>query len=348
MVTSLHVQNFQSHEDTRLEFAPGVNIIVGTSDSGKTALLRALAWLKDNPSGDAFRSHWGGDVRVELETVEGHRLARTRTKSDGLYWLDGERFAAVGRGDAPAEVAQALNLGPVNVQKQLDAPYLLSESPGEVARQLNAITHLDDIDRAALGINRIVNKARNELAWNQEQREDVGGKLEALAWIDAADQGLGVLEELERERREAGARYDSLARLRNQIDEAQAAVGRYADVDAAAQEVSGLLALGTRTGRARDAARALRQLVEDIGKARRELARYERLDAARTRLTEVLELERRYNEVHNRINRLGGLVDDATWARDEAVDRAEALQEAQAEFDRLMPDVCPLCGRGGE
>jgi len=56
MIKYLQIQNFQSHKDSLLEFDPGVNVIVGSSDSGKTAVIRALRWLVWNrPSGDAFR-----------------------------------------------------------------------------------------------------------------------------------------------------------------------------------------------------------------------------------------------------------------------------------------------------
>ena len=35
MLSSLHVKHFQSHKDSRLEFASGVNVLHGSSDKGK-------------------------------------------------------------------------------------------------------------------------------------------------------------------------------------------------------------------------------------------------------------------------------------------------------------------------
>jgi len=67
MIKQLTIKNFQSHKKTKLEFSDGVNIIIGQSDSGKTAIIRALNWVVNNkPSGDSFRSHWGGDTNVEI------------------------------------------------------------------------------------------------------------------------------------------------------------------------------------------------------------------------------------------------------------------------------------------
>jgi len=65
MIKTLSIQNYQSHKDSTLEFDPGVNVIVGSTDSGKTAIIRALRWLIWNrPNGDSFRSTWGGDTKV--------------------------------------------------------------------------------------------------------------------------------------------------------------------------------------------------------------------------------------------------------------------------------------------
>lgn len=73
MIKQLNIQNFQSHVDTTLEFSDGCNIIVGNSDSGKTAIIRALRWLVfHKPTGDEMRSHWGGKTKVELFIDDAH------------------------------------------------------------------------------------------------------------------------------------------------------------------------------------------------------------------------------------------------------------------------------------
>ena len=80
MISQLTLRNFQSHKASRLRFHPGVNVITGPSDSGKTALLRALLWaVRNRPSGDAFRSHWGGDTSVTVGLQAGEII---RERSD--------------------------------------------------------------------------------------------------------------------------------------------------------------------------------------------------------------------------------------------------------------------------
>ena len=37
MISSVHIKNFQKHKDLSLEFTPGINVITGKSDAGKSA-----------------------------------------------------------------------------------------------------------------------------------------------------------------------------------------------------------------------------------------------------------------------------------------------------------------------
>lgn len=158
MINKLIINNFQSHEKTILKFNPGVNSIIGNSDSGKTAILRALYWVIYNrPSGLAFISYWNRDknnnplnktsVKIISDT---YKIERIRQKDFNGYELEingirQDPFEAI-RMDVPEQIDSVLNLNEVNIQKQMDSPFLLSESAPDVARFLNKTIRLDLID----------------------------------------------------------------------------------------------------------------------------------------------------------------------------------------------------------
>lgn len=50
-ISHLHLKNFRCFEDASVEFRPGVNVIIGENNSGKTAILAALRQLFGNGTG---------------------------------------------------------------------------------------------------------------------------------------------------------------------------------------------------------------------------------------------------------------------------------------------------------
>ena len=162
MIRRLRIKNFQSHRDTEIEFLPTVNMIVGSSDQGKSSILRALYWLIYNrPLGGEFRSWFASDkesTEVELETWEGDVIIHRRDNSGSNYLLNDELLEAHGS-EVPDLVKDALNIGEYNFSRQFDRYFLLQDTAGEVARKLNAVVKLDSIDVATKRIKKIISDA---------------------------------------------------------------------------------------------------------------------------------------------------------------------------------------------
>lgn len=207
MFKTLEIQNFQSHEKTRLELHPGINAIVGDSDKGKSATLRALLWAATNrPSGDAHISDWcrtksgglkkGSGARVTLTDATG-TCTRVRTGDVNGYEVNGILCEAV-RTDVPEEAAAFFNLGEVNIQRQTDPPFLLASSAGEVARFFNRIIKLEEIDKTlsmAESRRRATNAETRTLESDITEAEQ---KLEGLGWVDSYADAVGQAELHER------------------------------------------------------------------------------------------------------------------------------------------------------
>jgi DNA repair exonuclease SbcCD ATPase subunit len=160
MIKSLHIENWQSHKDTTLNLCDGVNVITGVPNSGKTAILRALLWLIENrPSGASqYMPTFAGDkCRSKVEVTLGDDATISLTKElritkkgervveETSYAINEHEFSGTGT-NVPDQVAEALNFDELNIQRQLDSPFVLSSSAGEIARLINRITHLEDVD----------------------------------------------------------------------------------------------------------------------------------------------------------------------------------------------------------
>lgn len=186
MIETLTISNFQSHLFTSLQFTPGVNWIVGSSDSGKSAIIRALRWAWYNePSGFSFRSHWERKAATAVTTrcSDGVEVTRSRTTSENSYTLNGHPLVAFGN-DVPPEVQRAVNVSNVNIQSQGAGPFLLSMSAPEVARYLNNVANLSVIDEAH---TRIAGKMRTcDADTNAQKAREIAleAKLEGFSDLD--------------------------------------------------------------------------------------------------------------------------------------------------------------------
>lgn len=173
-IVEVNLHNFQSHEDSVIQFDEGLNIIVGESNNGKTSVLRAILWAIDNqPLGNDFIMAGKDECRVTVKYDDGTWIERRRTIKDSGYYKiryindNGNFQTATYRGFAnavPVEVDNVHQMPKVNITKdiethlnvlsQLDAPFLISESPQNKAAAIGRITGTHVIDAAVKEISR--------------------------------------------------------------------------------------------------------------------------------------------------------------------------------------------------
>lgn len=184
MLKSLKINNFQTHRKLALRFSPGVTSIIGATDSGKSAVVRALRWVALNtPGGTSFIRHGASEASVTVCTQEGKEVTRARGKSKNSYEVDGDVLKAF-RSSPPETVLEALNLGDLNFQEQHEAPFWFSLSAGEVSRRMNAIVDLSLIDRSLAYARTHLQRTRSELAVTERRKEAAEGEVARLAKVD--------------------------------------------------------------------------------------------------------------------------------------------------------------------
>lgn len=150
MIKSISIKNFQCHENLKCDFQFGVNVIHGSSDSGKSAVIRAIRAVLESKDFPASYHTWGTDGPMEVTiTTDEHEVIRGRNNRKSYYRVDGKEYSAFGRAN-PSEVVSMLQgiACPDNLQSQFDSFYLLSNSPGEVARKIQSVCDLEAISRA--------------------------------------------------------------------------------------------------------------------------------------------------------------------------------------------------------
>lgn len=173
-IAKIQLNNFQSHENTIITLDKGLNVINGESNNGKTSILRAILWVIDNqPLGNDFIMAGKNECSVTIEFDDGSSITRARTRKDsGTYEvksydpnhvLDNVTYKGFAN-SVPVHVDNVHQMPKVNVtkdiethlnvQSQLDPPFLLFESPQNKAAAIGRITGTHTIDAALKEINR--------------------------------------------------------------------------------------------------------------------------------------------------------------------------------------------------
>lgn len=333
MIEQLLIQNFQAHGKLRVQISPGITCIVGPSDVGKSAILRALRWVVTNqPGGDAYIRCGTKGATVKLK-VDGHTITRRRSPGGNVneYYLDDQQFKAFGR-DVPEPIEQLLNLGGVSWQWQHDAPYWFGETAGEVSRQLNTIVNLEVIDTALAGVARTLHRARAKLELAEGELTTANQDYAALAWVPEFEAAVSAVEAAE-------TRHTAIA------DKAAKAAGavrgmltyQATSARATAAATAGRTAVCAGT-KALDLQRRAGLLSRLAGRAR-EFAL--RLSAPVPPVKPMEEAFGRYTDLVASRKILEGLVSCIKEKETELCQAKDELRVAKA----ALPKLCPTCGQ---
>ena len=238
-IKSITLENFQSHQKTTINPAgPGqLTVITGCSDSGKTAIIRALKWVFFNqPQGDEFTRIGASMVRVTLEYADGVSVVRERTKATNRYKIiqpgasesGPEVFEGFG-GGVPLEVQEITGAKTVkmvdqdlllNLSEQLDPPFLGQKStsaPGR-AKILGKLAGTEEIDVAGAETGKDLYRRGQDEKRLGVEIGDLGTKIQEYAWVESLGQRIEILENLVTEMNAAKEMIIKLSTLKSKFE----------------------------------------------------------------------------------------------------------------------------------
>jgi exonuclease SbcC len=240
-IDTIVIENFQCHEKTIIKLAPNgqLTIITGQTDSGKTAIFRAIKWLLYNtPQGSDFIRAGCSFCRVTFNYVSGHTVIRemTRSASKNQYRIvaPGAEKPVVLEGfgrSVPPEVQEVTGVRPVmigdnkynlNMAEQLDGPFLGSSiSAPDRAKILGKLAGTEVLDHAGKQVGTDIYRQSQK---KDDLEADVKQLSESIAVYDYLP-GLAskivtldrVVADIKAKQERLKSLQDSLQRL-NQID----------------------------------------------------------------------------------------------------------------------------------
>lgn len=219
MLTEVTLKNFQAHEARTFRFGPGLNVITGPSDTGKSVLIRGLDWLARHGNQN-YTTHGKTECAITVTTERG-TVTRFRGKKSG-YTINGEEYAAVGT-NQPVSVKQVLPLADINFQFQHDGPFLVSLTPGQAAKEINKIVDLSVIDFCVSWCKKTLAKENTILKSVEDELQGLQSRHEALSWVPAAQEAWNALDTMRGALARVETRITEIENLSKSVKEINAA-----------------------------------------------------------------------------------------------------------------------------
>jgi DNA repair ATPase RecN len=243
----------------------------------------------------------------------------------------------------PPEIKEALNLSPINFQWQMDSSFLLSQSSGEVSRYLNEIVNLEDIHLALSNIEKRLRREKREVTLSTEAVENYEKQIKSYDWLSEVQKDLAGLEKLDKEVSKITYQITSLGEQLDWLGHYERDLRGAEDVLKWKSDVEDLCALEQEIEAGQEQIDELADLLDRIDSYTVDLKVHDLVVGCRPELEKLLVLSSEIEE----------LEEDALFLRDDLnnlKDNQEALsnlekelEQLQVEYDKEMPDVCPLC-----
>ena len=233
-IKKVELHNFQSHEYTEMEFDRGLNVILGNSDVGKTAILRAIKWsLYNEPKGDYFIRQGEKDVSCKVTFSNGVIVERLKTPSKNSYFLvdaSGNEMRFEGFGiDVPKEITDVTNMYKVsldnsnnktilNIAEQLDGPFLLNDQASLRASaigRLIGVNYVDDALRTVVRDNKRTNQEIVELIKN---KEDLKKQLDEFSYIKEYKEKFEKITKIRNKIKTLQDRLELISKIKENLD----------------------------------------------------------------------------------------------------------------------------------
>lgn len=188
-IESIMIKGFQSHVNSTFRLSPGLTVITGPTDSGKTAIIRAIRWIVfGEPSGETFINETVGEATVEITLTHQACVTKNRRKGKTVYGITypDNTVQFFETAAVPDEVTALLGITKqtfgdfetaLNFAYQLEAPFLISEPPSAGAKVLGKIAGTEVVDLAVKAVAKETYAARQEISTAKKEIERIEADL---------------------------------------------------------------------------------------------------------------------------------------------------------------------------
>lgn len=150
------ITDYQIIEDAELEFPVGITSIIGSTNNGKSALIRAIKGAINNQGGSSFINYNANETVVAID-FNSNNIIWTKSKKQGKssYTINDDKYDKIGQTQLK-EVADIMNMPEISVGterhqinfwKQLDKPFLIDKTPYQLFEFIANSKEQEQVDK---------------------------------------------------------------------------------------------------------------------------------------------------------------------------------------------------------
>jgi hypothetical protein len=223
MIKRITIEDYMAHHHTTLDLGPGVTVLTGPNNVGKSAVVEAIRSVAQNPAPEHVIRHGAAQAVVRVELDSGEIIEWVRKKASAVYRLyrpavpmdlpghgsngsevEPEVYAKFGR-TPPDDIRQLLRLdqvetetGPVDIHigNQRYPIFLLDQSGSQAASFFAASTEAEYLLRMRQALKARTDSSKRQVKELQSECTRMEKELERFLPLDRLDVDLIVAEEL--------------------------------------------------------------------------------------------------------------------------------------------------------
>jgi exonuclease SbcC len=204
-ILKIHIENFESHENTIIEFDPHFNCIVGPTNVGKTAIFNAILFALFNEWDPGFVRKGASFCKVTVYTNE---FTLERVKGDNVNSVviqkDGQEFKFDNFGkDYPDEVKKLISLPSLEdcsafIGPQDSNAFLIHDPSTVRSAYISKVVGIDLLNEAVKEITSEIKEYSDRINELERKRSDIKDRLSRLKFIDKLERLVNKSEKLEK------------------------------------------------------------------------------------------------------------------------------------------------------
>lgn len=348
----IELQNWVSYEKARFDFHPNVNMIIGPSGKGKSAMMAAFQKLFYNrPMGNDFVSWWGGETRL-ITSADDWVLTYLKKKSKAYYHLVDTRldlgidFTAFGSA-VPDDISNILGISDeLNIQPQFKkkAPiFLLSETAGDAARKINTFANLHGIDETIKAGRDDISASKREIKIINDQIASKEKELEEYTGLDKLGDLLTKAEQAEKELIAVDKKIFEIENILHDLNHLNRELKEYERWVAIAGLLSNYQNLTKKMKEKQIQIHRIEHNQKSISIYKKELKATMKISHISLSLSEWGKFNIETNQLKYQADELKEILADIQLYRADILKYSREYMKARQSLKANFPDSCPLC-----